>query len=129
MIVVLCTSCGPTAHPLRFRRWRILLEQLSHRLVQILLDLLRIFSRTQSLTRGPAPHLLLLRYVIHINVERPDVDGGTGGGGGSHATVTAPAAPATIPPHVAASAVGVPLLLLTDSSLICDDEVRVITFG
>src|ERR1043165_7828817 len=106
-------------------RRRIFLEELCHRLVDVLVDFGWIFTRTQRLGGLAFPDLVLGRNLIDVYVERADINSLAGSSRGRHAAIAAPAAPSSISPtaHVS-GAVGVPLLLLINGGLIGHDQVR-----
>src|SRR4029453_764717 len=54
-------------------RWRIVLEQLGHRLRQVLLLLLRLGFRIKRLSRHAPPDELLLASLIHAHSDLPNV--------------------------------------------------------
>ena len=92
---------------------RVILQQLLHRLIQVLLILLLVLARVQRLGRLAGPNQLFGSRVVHIKDESPVADCRTGRA--SHS-----AKPRT------AHAVSIPLLFLVDGSLITDIQIRLV---
>src|SRR6266850_1128855 len=109
--------------PLRFLLfdWWKILQQFRHRFCQVFLPFLRLGLDIQGLGNRATPNQLLLRRVIHVQINLSDLD--CLGGSGAEPT------PATIPPTAPTWTVpptaieGRELLFLTERNLVADQEI------